>query len=235
MIPFRFAFLIFLGVSVLHAEPAASEAMLELRACFVRATGAQFAEAMKPESGASGSVIGKDQAAEALARLQAAKARVLADLRTVTLSGRETIAQSVRELRYPTEFERSESGKAFPTAFETRNVGIQLMANPEVDSDGKIKLDVHPEVTEFLGFIDYAGKDKPAATGPSLDKRLNAPLGPGGIWQPIFHEVRLRSVANLASGQTLVLGGAPAATMSPEETEASRERIYVFITATLLK
>jgi len=227
---------VFFSVSALRAaDPAPGEAMLELRACFVRATEAQYAEAMKTESGSPEGVIAKEQAGKALAALQNAGARVLADLRTVTLSGQETIAQSIRELRYPTEWDRSESGKSFPTGFETRNVGIQLMATPEVGPDGKIKLNVHPEVTDFLGFIDYVGKDNPATTGQSFDKRLDAPLSSGGVWQPIFHSVSLQSVASLASGQTLILGGAPAASTSSKEGGKPQELIYVFITATLLK
>jgi len=209
--------------------------MLELRACFVRATEAQFSEALKPEFGASESVIDRDQAGKALAALQTSGAQILADLRTVTLSGQETIAQSIRELRYPTEWDRSESGKSFPTGFETRNVGIQLVAIPEVGPEGRIKLNVKPEVTDFLGFIDYVGKENPAAAGLSLDKRLDAPLSSGGVWQPIFHSVSLPSGASLVSGQTLVLGGVPASSPSAKEAGKPKELIYVIITATLLK
>jgi hypothetical protein len=43
-----------------------------------------------------------------------------------------------------------------PTAFETRRVGMILDVEPQISEDGKtIDLLVTPDLTEFLGFVNY--------------------------------------------------------------------------------
>lgn len=215
---------------------------VELRAIIVRATEEQITEAFKPLDNADGNtaLLNPEQLKLVVTGLRSAKTRFLADLLTVASGGVDTTAQSIRELPYPTEFKKSETeqGKQIPSAFETRNIGTSVIFSAQVPSGDVVRLAIRAEITDFLGFVDYSGSGNPAPNPDQgvLENSLQAPLTPGGIWQPIFHSVNFQTTADIPSGHTLVLGGAPA---GPDPNAAKGtgkgERIYLFITPTILK
>ena len=101
--------------------------------------------------------------------LSAPKVTVLSgDLATITVA---------QELRYPQRYSDIEpevgSGSSLtggqsggsagvaiaagtPQDFTVRNVGVELSVTPRVEEDDySITLDLHPQVTEFDGFVEY--------------------------------------------------------------------------------
>ena len=159
----------------------------------------------------------------------------------LTVSGQKAVIDAVREFRYPTQFDTDrKSGKAFPTAFETRNIGVTLEFTGTVAPDGLIDLTLDSEVTNFLGFIDYLAQ-KPARPGdtPALEELLKAPLTAGGAWQPIFTSFTIRTKVRLRSGDTVFFGGPMKieAVKPPKDgggapsSTQPEQQVFVFITA----
>ncbi|MEI7775807.1 MAG: type II and III secretion system protein, partial [Verrucomicrobiota bacterium] len=126
----------------------------------------------------------------------------------------------VREFRYPTEFTPPQIPQTIgntgatglgatatvvipvtpttPSAFEKRDTGVKLRVTPSIKGDNyAIDLELHPEVTEFEGFINYGS---PILAG-SIKLTENV------INQPIFSTRRLQTTVTLLDGETIALGG----------------------------
>ena len=93
----------------------------------------------------------------------------------LTLDGKRGVAETIHEKRYPSEFEPPKvpqnAGAAapqpaedankindvvLPTAFEVRNIGVTLEAEPHVGNRGEsIRIDLVPQRVELLGFDSY--------------------------------------------------------------------------------
>jgi general secretion pathway protein D len=80
-------------------------------------------------------------------------------------------------------------------------VGVLLNVLPTVGADGyTINLALIPEVTEFLGFIEYGGNEALSA-GNTIVNVFNS------IKQPLFSTRALATSVVIFDGQTVVLGG----------------------------
>jgi general secretion pathway protein D len=134
----------------------------------------------------------------------------------------------VRELRYPTEFERPElSNNAFgldfngdgfiddfgqvnlpipatPSNFEMEPIGVTMDVTPTLVGDRRIDLDLKPVVTDFEGFINYGQNitevESPGQTTPTI-------LAIGIVNQPVFNRRALETKLQVVDGQTVVIGG----------------------------
>lgn len=122
-------------------------------------------------------------------------ADLLSAPRVTTIDGQPAKLRSVRELRYPTEYEPPEvpvtegdAGgfvstviPATPSDFETRDVGVTLNVTANASPDRRINLILKPQVTEFQGFINY-GQDAETIVGNgSIQFFVFDPDGPGGL------------------------------------------------------
>ena len=99
-----------------------------------------------------------------------------------------------------------------PTTFETRNIGVTLEVEPQVDADNyTINLDLSPEVIDFEGFVNYGSPVRaPVWKGQS-------PFNPSGIEvavltenyinQPVFAKRKVNTYVSVWDGQTVALGG----------------------------
>ena len=143
---------------------------------------------------------------------------------TVT-SGRKATINITRKFPYPRDYsppqvpQNQGSGQqpatpATPTSFETRNVGVQLEVEPTVGPDGyTIELSLSPQITEFLGFVNYgspiytdaAYRDSLTDTPIIGTKRVM--LTANNIDQPIFSVRQVDTQVTVYDGQTVVLGG----------------------------
>jgi general secretion pathway protein D len=104
-----------------------------------------------------------------------------------------------------------------PTAFETRQTGVKLEAEPTVGPDGNtIELNLSPEVVEFDGFINYGspilspGQTLPIVVGGALlgfNNTGDRVITPNVINQPIFSVRKVTTGVTVWDGQTVVLGG----------------------------
>jgi general secretion pathway protein D len=128
-----------------------------------------------------------------------------------TISGQQAQIKVVQEFIYPTAFSTpqvtSSAGSltsggigytgSIPSAFKTRELGVLLNVTPTVGADGNtINLTLVPEVSEFLGFLDYSSLS--AVNGLSLTNSIK---------QPLFASRTLTTSVIIWDGQTVVLGG----------------------------
>ena len=162
-----------------------------------------------------------------------------------TKGGTRATMEVTREFIYPTEFDPPQlpqgnqgggvslfgasstmiATPTTPTAFEMRQTGVKLEAEPTVGPDGNtIELNLSPEVVEFDGFINYGspivapGQTLPivistgavAGSGQQLlgfnntgDRTITANV----INQPIFSVRKVTTGVTVWDGQTVVLGG----------------------------
>jgi general secretion pathway protein D len=162
-----------------------------------------------------------------------------------TKSGTRATMEVTREFIYPTEFDpprlpqgRGGGGGAgssppmiatptTPTAFEMRQTGVRLEAEPTVGADGNtIELTLAPEVVEFDGFINYGSPIKSPSSQSVLPIQVpNGFLGgatttgyvplsqpeqlitPNIINQPVFSVRKVTTAVSIWDGQTVALGG----------------------------
>ena len=159
-----------------------------------------------------------------------------------TKSGTRATMEVTREFIYPTEFDppRLPQGgggvniggggggggtqiatPTTPTAFEMRQTGVRLEAEPTVGADGNtIELTLAPEVVEFDGFINYGSP----ILSPSSQSVLPIVLSTGTfgyvplqtperlitsniINQPVFSVRKVTTGVSIWDGQTVALGG----------------------------
>ncbi len=160
--------------------------------------------------------------------------------RVTAKSGQRAVIQLVREFRYPTQFDPPQIpqsvGSGFspvtpttPSAFETRNLGVELEVEPTIGPDGyTIDLNLSPRVTEFDGFINYGSPI--FATAQSVTQGVLSSVS-GGLFngldqigdilgtpttvlvsqntinQPVFSVRQVTTQVTVYDGQTVVLGG----------------------------
>ncbi|HEY5792429.1 MAG TPA: Amuc_1098 family type IV pilus outer membrane protein [Chthoniobacterales bacterium] len=157
----------------------------------------------------------------------------------VTQSGKQASIEIVRRFRYPTEYDPPQvpqtqaSGAvqpvtpATPSSFETRNLGVTLQVEPTVGPDGyTIDLHLHPQVSEFEGFVNYgspintlapvvrnslivagSGTDVVISLGQIPIATRPVTLTENVINQPIFSIREVDTNVTIYDGQTIVLGG----------------------------
>jgi general secretion pathway protein D len=166
-----------------------------------------------------------------------------------TKSGTRATMEVTREFIYPTEFDppRLPQGggglsvgggggggqqiatPTTPTAFEMRQTGVRLEAEPTVGADGNtIELTLAPEVVEFDGFINYgspilspSSQSVLGVTSTVIDVLGNATqvqgyvplqqperlITPNIINQPVFSVRKVTTGVSIWDGQTVALGG----------------------------
>ncbi len=164
-----------------------------------------------------------------------------------TKSGTRATMEVTREFIYPTEFDPPQLPQSgggggggggggttqvtliatptTPTAFEMRQTGVRLEAEPTVGADGNtIELTLAPEVVEFDGFINYGSPIySPASqniaaltlqTAANVTQQILVPISqperlitPNVINQPIFSVRKVTTGVSIWDGQTVALGG----------------------------
>ncbi|HEY8900432.1 MAG TPA: Amuc_1098 family type IV pilus outer membrane protein [Chthoniobacterales bacterium] len=159
--------------------------------------------------------------------------------RVTAKSGQRAVINLVREFKYPTQFDPPQIpqtvGTGFtpvtpttPSAFDTRNLGVELEVEPTVGPDGyTIELNLSPRVTEFDGFINYGspiytsaqtvtqGVVSSASTalgqfvgfGSILGQPTTVLISENVINQPVFSVRQVTTQVTVYDGQTVVLGG----------------------------
>ncbi|MGZ8154235.1 MAG: type II secretion system protein GspD [Burkholderiales bacterium] len=104
------------------------------------------------------------------------------------------------------------TGPVFTTTPKTVAVGVVLGVTPQINEDGRVTLTVRPTVSRLLG----PGKQdpNPSLCGPNIA---------GGCLTNVVPEVQVRemeSVLQVASGQTIILGG-----LMEDDATFNREQI----------
>lgn len=141
---------------------------------------------------------------------------VLSAPKVTTISGEQAQIRVAQEFIYPTTFTAPTATAAgggttgggaaavtpsIPSAFASRSVGVVFNVTPLVGADGyTIALTLIPQVTDFLGFINYGGPISLAA-GNNVVTTFN------DIKQPLFSTRDLITSVVIWDGETVVLGG----------------------------
>jgi general secretion pathway protein D len=145
---------------------------------------------------------------------QKKSADVLSAPKVTTISGAQAQIRVVQEFIYPSEYSQptiasdsdSPPTPSFPTAFKTREVGVILSVTPTVGSDGStINLTLVPEVSKFLGMLDYSPKVSPNPNSTIATQQQDKVAYK--IWQPLFETRNVTTSVVIWDGQTVVLGG----------------------------
>lgn len=203
------------------------------------------ASAVAPGIFSAAGIFGNQQIQSVLRGLSQKKGVDLMSAPSVTTkSGTRATMEVTREFIYPTEFDPPQlpqgnggsvsltgSGggnqiatPTTPTAFEMRQTGVRLEAEPTVGADGNtIELTLAPEVVEFDGFINYGSpilspssqSVLPINLGNGLTGTTNyVPLSqperlitPNIINQPVFSVRKVTTGVSIWDGQTVALGG----------------------------
>lgn len=161
---------------------------------------------------------------------------VLSTPGAITKSQQHVKIEIVREFDYPTSWKKdAASGHWRVTARAKKNTGVTLDAEPVVHADGKIALEIKPQVVEFLGFKDLDTGKFPVLPGPIAVT--------GGEWMddhkrlaPLFSERTLDTNVVLQNGGTVVLGGfRQAGSSKPRAGGKPASELLVFVTATIVK
>ena len=151
--------------------------------------------------------------------VQALSKKSSADLlsapKVTTISGNQAQIRVAQEFIYPTAFTPptavSSAGNvgsagvattpSTPSAFATRPVGVVFNVTPTVGADGyTINLTLIPQITDFLGFINYGSV-------VALSAGANVVTVPNDIKQPLFSTRDVMTSVDIWDGQTVVLGG----------------------------
>jgi general secretion pathway protein D len=145
---------------------------------------------------------------------QKKSADVLSAPKVTTISGEQAQIRVAQEFIYPTTFTPATVtpgttaaaggaatqpvvAPATPSAFASRPVGVVFNVTPMVGADGyTINLTLIPQVTDFLGFINYGNVIQ--SGGISV---------PNDIKQPLFSTRDIMTSVEIWDGQTVVLGG----------------------------
>ena len=141
---------------------------------------------------------------------------ILSAPKVVTTSGGQAQIRVAQEFIYPTTFSQPTATAAgggttgggaaavtpsIPSGFASRSVGVVFNVSPVVGADGyTINLTLIPQVTSFLGFINYGGPISLAA-GNNVVTTFN------DIKQPLFSTQDIITSVVVYDGQTVVLGG----------------------------
>lgn len=155
----------------------------------------------------------------------------------------------VRELRYPSEFERptvnstpfglfdddapqppNGSGQwtvylalpATPRQFTVKPIGVTLEVTPTTYPDQRIDLELQPEVIDFEGFINYGQAIRVRST-------VNNPGAEGTVQtdsvvnQPVFNVRSISTKVQVLDGQTVVMGG-----LTREDRQTVNDKVPFF-------
>jgi general secretion pathway protein D len=158
---------------------------------------------------------------------------MMAQPSVTTRSGQAASIKIVEEFIYPTEYEPPELPNsvgggvtidlttgdvanapasispvtpATPTAFETRDLGVNLEVLPVADATRRyVDVTLNPSIVDFDGFVNY---------GSPITATVNGLLGPSSqvitpnaILMPVFSVQRVNSNVVVADGSTIVIGG----------------------------
>jgi len=157
---------------------------------FIETPYADFSEWLKANPGAPDGDLLR---ADVQKWIDAGSAEVLASQMSIARSGQRAKVESIRELIYPTEFDPIQwrPSAPYPTAFETRNLGMTLEFDP-VMSETVIDVSLAPEWVELVGECEQ----RPEPNG-SVQK--------GDVRVPLFQANRISNQLETLPGEwTLV-------------------------------
>ncbi|MDR1498375.1 MAG: hypothetical protein LBS59_08230 [Puniceicoccales bacterium] len=163
---------------------------------------------------------------------------LMATPNVTVITGQEATIKIVQELLYPERYSQgqmqqpqvnnsswgnsssSSTSVSFlsgsPEEFKTREVGVTLRVKPEFrEETSMIDLELHPQVVEFEGFVEYGGPSVAVAGTTTI-------VAPSGFYQPVFALRQVDTYVTIADGATAIIGG-----LTREEVKTVEDKIPV--------
>ena len=163
---------------------------------------------------------------------QKAGADIMTAPSVVALPGQTATIEIIREFIYPTEYDPPElpnsvgnngnngggivgggGGAGFPvtpatpTAFDTKNTGVTLEVEAQIDgNDSIIDLRFTPTIVEFEGFVNYGSPITAPATD-ALGNPVQIVITENRIEMPVFSVRTVKTGLNIYDGYTVSVGG----------------------------
>lgn len=146
---------------------------------------------------------------------------IMAKPAVVTRSGQQASIEVIREFIYPTEYEPPElpnsvgsdsSGSfpvtpATPTAFETKELGIEFEVLAVADSEKRyVDITLNPSFSDFDGFVNY-GSPINSNGQDALGNAVVTRVTDNKILMPVFSYNRANTQVSVADGATIAIGG----------------------------
>lgn len=146
---------------------------------------------------------------------------IMAKPAVVTRSGQQANIEVIREFIYPTEYEPpelpnsvgSDSGGSFPvtpatpTAFETKELGIEFEVLAVADSEKRyVDITLNPSFSDFDGFVNY-GSPINSNGQDALGNAVVTRVTDNKILMPVFSYNRANTQVSVADGATIAIGG----------------------------
>ena len=94
-----------------------------------------------------------------------------------------------------------------PTAFEMRQLGVNLEVEPIIGEDGSVELTLAPTITDFEGFVNYGSPISRANPGGGTPPTGENLITENRILQPIFKTSKTATSVRVWDGSTIMLGG----------------------------
>ena len=154
----------------------------------------------------------------------------------VTRARQPAMIEIMRKFPHATKWEREAGGTHWKaTATETRNCGVTLRVEPDVDDTGRIMLKVAPEVVEFLGFRDLdSGRSYPAMARAAqpFAQIPAAEANPRRRLRAVFSTRKTEAGGILEPGEALLLANLPETeNTKPFISPAKSRRLLVLVSA----
>ena len=154
--------------------------------------------------------------------------------RVTTRSKQRAVIEIIREVRYPTEWKEAAEKKGgwVPAAFEVRNVGVTLEAEPVMGEGNTLDLQLTPQVVEYLGSVDV-DTGKPIPAGPlARGEKPGVPEAAGRRLRAVFSSRKANASVSVYSGNSVVFSGLDEAeTIKPFKPKHADHRLIVIVTA----
>jgi hypothetical protein len=220
----RVRLLLIAGLSLMASRASAEQPLIDIQACFIKATKQQLTAAMEAVHIASdASVLTPEQFHVVRRELEKSGSTIFSEQGMEIEDGEHASIQEVRELRFASRYEPSKKtpGRFVAVEFGSRDIGTALDVTASVGRGGKIHLTETPAVTRFLGFVDDSNLG--SKTPPVLEDLLKAPLPAGGKWRPFFASFKETGTFVLNNGETSVMSGP--ITVELKDTPASQPHL----------
>lgn len=158
--------------------------------------------------------------------------KLVSDPRITTLENHEAEIKLETVIPIPTISRFTEGAStADIQTFEDEEVGITLRVTPRINEDGKITMDVFPQVEEIIGYTGPADSQKPITTSRSVRTRITVTDGETAVLGGLVKEDQIERVQKVPLlGSIPILGRL----FSSKSTQRSKTDLIILITPTVL-
>ena len=158
--------------------------------------------------------------------------KLVSDPRITTLENHEAEIKLETIIPIPTISRFTEGAStADIQTFEDEEVGITLRVTPRINEDGKITMDVFPQVEEIIGYTGPADSQKPITTSRSVRTRITVINGETAVLGGLVKENQIERVQKVP-----LLGSIPliGKLFSSKSMQRSKTDLIILITPTVL-